>query len=124
MIRSIDCLPDINRTTANGPGGSMVLGGRMKGMEHVPIRLHDLSKKNAIVSHCCYVNRMRHRISRVKVIGSSHNRRLFRTEIRCTKNSNIILVHFMQIGTKFHEEIGNFCLLTNIEHLYCGSYKQ
>lgn len=46
-------------------------------MEHIPVRLHELSKEKRIVSHRRNMNGVGGRITRVIIIRSSHDRSLF-----------------------------------------------
>ncbi|BAS96395.1 Os06g0172901, partial [Oryza sativa Japonica Group] len=67
------CEPDIDRAAADRPRRSVVVAGRMKRVEHVPIREHELAEEYAVVRHRGNVDRVRHRIPRVEIIRCSHH---------------------------------------------------
>ncbi|RWR75657.1 hypothetical protein CKAN_00405200 [Cinnamomum micranthum f. kanehirae] len=72
-------LPDIDGSSADRPSRCMVLCCGMKGVEHIPVRQHDLSKESAVVCHSSNVDGMRFWIPWEEIIRSPHHSRLLRT---------------------------------------------
>jgi hypothetical protein len=60
--------PDIDRAAADHTGRAMVLAGWVEGVEHVPVREHELAEEHAVVRHRGDVNRVRRGVPREEVI--------------------------------------------------------
>lgn len=72
-------LPDIDGSSTDRPSRCMVFCCGMKGVEHIPVRQHDLSKESAVVCHSSNMDGMRFWIPWEEIIRSPHHSRLLRT---------------------------------------------